>query len=99
MEDFNKLIRFEGDELSPESEVTFEQALTEISQIVEQMLMENPDLLFSYLYRLDVDEFKIKNALSPYSTEVPKLGLARLIIERQQQRIRTRKEYSRNNNS
>ena len=69
-------------------------ALSSMSNVVENMLSENPDLLFSYLYRLDVDENKIKIALNPLTPEAPHIGLARLIIDRQLQRIKTQQEYN-----
>lgn len=70
-------------------------ALNSMSKEVENMLAGNPDLLFSYLYRLDVDEDKIKKAISPFTEELPSIGLARLIIDRQLLRIKTQQEYSR----
>jgi len=79
---------FEKD--SPE----YMDALSAMSIEVERMLSENADLLFSYLYRLDVDEQKIKIAMNPMTPDAPHIGLARLIIDRQLQRIRTQQEYS-----
>ena len=70
------------------------EALDAMSVEVEIMLSQQPDLLFSYLYRLDVDEIKIKNALSPFAEEFPHKGLAKLIIDRQLLRIKTQQEYS-----
>ncbi len=78
----------------PDSAESYEDTVKGIAGIVENMLNENPDLLFSYLYRLDVDEAKIKFAMSPLAEAAPHIGLARLIIDRQLQRMRTRQEYS-----
>ncbi len=72
----------------------YADALEAMSIEVETMLSNNPDLLFSYLYRLDVDEHKIKLAMSPFTEEFPNIGLARLIIDRQLLRIKTQQEYS-----
>ena len=94
MDDFNSLMIINEDDFNIDNEVSFEQAVENISNTVDKMLNENPELLFSYLYRLDVDESKIKKALSPLSIEAPHRGLARLILKRQQQRIKTRLEYS-----
>lgn len=59
---------------------------------VEVMMREDIDLLLSSLYRLDIDELKIQKALR--STDIPVAeGLARLIIERQKEKIRTRRQY------
>jgi hypothetical protein len=50
-------------------------------------------LLLSSLYRFDVEEHKIQKALR--SAEIPPAqGIAMLILERQKERLRTRKEYS-----
>ena len=50
------------------------------------------DLLLSSLYRLDVEEYKIQEALR--SADMPPArGIAKLIIDRQKEKIRTRKEY------
>lgn len=96
MNDLNALTSRLSISFEPDSTDSFEQSLLGMSEVVDQMLSDNPDLLFSYLYRLDVDEGKIKNAMSPLNPEAPHTGLARLIIERQLQRIRTRREYASN---
>jgi len=60
---------------------------------VEELIRDNIDLLLSSLYRLDVEEYKIQEAL--HSAHVPAArGIAALIIERQKEKIRTRKTYS-----
>lgn len=58
---------------------------------VADLLDKNAELLFSYLYRLDVEEVKIKIALN--SGEPTDEALAKLIWERQKQRLATRKAY------
>ena len=60
---------------------------------VEYLLDKNPELLMSYLYRLDVLEVKINAVLSPLSVVPPIEGLARLILERQKERIATKEKY------
>ena len=60
---------------------------------VEEMMRDNLDLLLSSLYRLDVEEDKIQNALRSASIPAAE-GIASLIIERQKERMKTRKEYS-----
>lgn len=63
------------------------------TQRVEEMMREDLGLLLSTLYRLDVEEEKIQHALkSP--TVPPAEGIASLIIERQKERLLTRKKYS-----
>ena len=68
-----------------------ETLVTAMQQRVQELLQNQPDLLFSYLYRLDVLEHKIQSALS-HSENVSK-ALAELIIDRQIERIRTKQEY------
>jgi hypothetical protein len=56
------------------------------------MLKGDIDLLLSSLYRLDVEEHKIQRAL--HSPDVPAArGIAQLIIDRQKEKIMTRKKY------
>ncbi|HZV70204.1 MAG TPA: hypothetical protein VFG10_11700 [Saprospiraceae bacterium] len=60
---------------------------------VEELIRDNLDLLLSSLYRLDVEEYKIQNALR--SSTIPAArGIAMLIIDRQKEKIKTRKMYS-----
>ena len=66
--------------------------LEAIRNRVVDMLEKQPDLLFSYMYRLDVEEWRIKKALKE-SAETPDLTLSKLIWERQKQRLATRQAY------
>lgn len=83
---------------SPETpELDYETALENIASKVAEMLDENADLLFSYLYRLDVDERLIKHVMAG-SQHVPiHIGLAKLILDRQIQRVKTQKMYTSRN--
>lgn len=60
---------------------------------VEEMMRDDIDLLLSSLYRLDVEEDKIQEALHS-ATIPPARGIAILILDRQKQRLQTRKSYS-----
>ena len=64
-----------------------------IRERVEYLLENNSELLMSYLYRLDVLEVKINAVLSPNAVVAPIDGLARLILERQKERIATKQKY------
>ncbi len=71
-----------------------EQALLELfTKRVEDMMREDLNLLLSSLYRLDVDEDKIQDALKSASIPAAR-GIALLIIERQKEKIQTRKKFS-----
>ena len=68
------------------------EMLKHIADRVEQLLKGDPDLLMSYLYRLDVEEKKINHALETAITPAH-VTFANLIWERQKQRMETKKKY------
>lgn len=70
-----------------------EQLLELISEKVAWYLQNDPDLLMSYLYRLDVAEHKINSALSFQAAEEPNIGIGKLILERQKQRWSSKQKY------
>ncbi len=74
----------------PESEA---ELLEILSQQIEWMLNERTEFLFSLLYRHDVEEKKIVAALDPSAPEPPHIGLARLVLERQKERIETKRRF------
>jgi len=59
---------------------------------ISELLDENPDLLFSTLYRLDISERKINDVIYDKAFDAP-LGLAHLIIDRQREKLLTREKY------
>jgi len=69
-----------------------EHMLLLIENRVTELMTQNPDLLFSYLYRLDIQEAKIKQALLD-EQDAPNLALSKLILQRQKQRIASKKKY------
>lgn len=81
-----------------EDPIQEEELLSILAEKVELMLNRRLDFLLSLLYRLDVEEHKINLALSPLSIEPPHIALAKLILERQKQRIQTKKKYSSTDN-
>ena len=69
--------------LLPESEsILDEPALLELfTTRVEELMRDDLDLLLSSLYRLDVEEYKIQDALR--SADLPPArGIAKLIIDK-----------------
>ena len=66
--------------------------LSAIAERVSHLLVHEPDLLFSYMYRLDIDQDKIEQALIP-DYDPAELRLARLILDRQKQRMATKARY------
>lgn len=61
-----------------------------LTQRVAYMMDHEMDMLVSLMYRLDVAEHKIKIALM---NEHPAQAIARLFIERQKDRIKTKDQY------
>ena len=76
---------------SASAPATEAELLAVLADRIGQMLERQPDYLLSLLYRLDVLEPKINHALHPAAPEPPALGLARLVLERQQQRLHTKR--------
>ena len=69
-----------------------EEMIEIISVRVEQLLKADPDLLMSYMYRLDVLEKNIKAAIEHSLTPIH-ICFAQLIWDRQKERIATKKKY------
>ena len=73
-------------------ELSDKEMISHIADRVERLLKADPDLLMSYLYRLDVEEKRIKAAMHVSIAPVH-ITFAELIWERQKQRIETKKKY------
>ncbi len=67
------------------------EILAALARRVEDLLETQPEFLMSMLYRLDVEESKINQVLHPGAVEPPNIALAKLIWERQKQRVFTKK--------
>jgi len=60
---------------------------------ISYMLDHETDLLLSTLYRLDIDEHKIKEVLQNHIQIPVNEGLTELVLERQRQRYATKQSY------
>lgn len=72
-----------------------EQFISVIAERVAELMESNMELFFNHLYRMDVDERKIRKALS-LSTQTDEsvyITVAKLIYERQKLRIETKRQY------
>lgn len=79
-------------ELGDTAHAISEQELVLIlSEKIADMLERQPEQLMSLLYRLDVLEEKIRPVMRPDAPESANIGLARLVVERQKQRIMTKR--------
>ncbi len=70
---------------------TEEELVAAIKERVDELLSSDPDLLFSYLYRLDIPKPHIERALYHSQPIEPSLALAHVILERQKVRISTKR--------
>jgi hypothetical protein len=86
-------LNFEDDGSEVVNSDTFQRIRSELVNKIIELLNTNAEKLFAVLYRIDVAEDKVNdvfnNALPP---DVPDL-LADLIMERQTQKARSRREY------
>ena len=80
-------------ELNKEEQLNDQQLFDMIADHVAWLIEYRIDYLLSMLYRLDVKETDINMALSPGAPLPANIGLTRLILERQKQRIRTKQDY------
>ena len=65
--------------------------IAEIENRVQELLDKDPALLFSYMYRLDVEEQELKQILSTSSESGLATLLAKSIWERQKKRLQWKK--------
>ncbi len=78
---------------TPTEEELFQYLCDRIAWMIEH----NMEYLLSLLYRNDVEEHKIHFALSPHDPDPANVALAKLVMERQKQRIATKKKYGKQN--
>jgi len=75
-------------------DVTEVELLEFLEQFVQNLLDTNMEQLFYVLYRLDINEYKVHQALNPAAIELPHKTLAQLIFQREKQKAKTRIEYN-----
>lgn len=84
---------FEADhELGSEEE----ELTRQITHMVQHLLRTNLGQLLHILYRVDVEERKVKQAMQAASEEEVAANIARLIIERELLKAQIRFRYSQN---
>ena len=92
-----------NEELLPEYSENFleqqdleKQWIETIKQRVEELLEKDPGLLFSYLYRMDVEESIITQILKHESSENLSEAISREILKRQKDRLISKKNNPQN---
>lgn len=78
-------------ELSFPELVSRETIIAALTFRVDQLIAANPDQLFSMLYRLDISERKIKEAMATDHDVTKKIAV--LIYERQLEKIVSRRHF------
>jgi hypothetical protein len=75
---------------SEEKKITF---LKMIKERVDELMAHDIELLLSYLYRLDVAERDVRQALKNQNETPANESIAKLIYDRQLKRLETRKKF------
>lgn len=70
-----------------------EEQVNILVDAVNHLLLHDFDRLVAILYRVDVDELKLKQLLKERADEDAARIIVMLLIERQEQKIRTRQEF------
>jgi hypothetical protein len=79
----------EIDQESVDDEALFQILTDQIAYLIQHRF----EFLMSLMYRLDIEEMKIHQALAPDSPEPANVAIARLVIERQVKRMETKEKY------
>jgi hypothetical protein len=74
--------------------ISYPELHSQLSAYINSLIKDDFDKLITYLYRIDVNEQKLKALLQQNADEDAGNIIATLIIERQQQKIKTRQQYS-----
>lgn len=71
-----------------------EELIKKVAEKVEFHMENNMELFFNHLYRMDINELKVEKILyDPESEDSVYESLAKLIVERQFQRLETKRKY------
>ena len=84
---------FEMEAKQAEEELTEEELLRLLADRITWLIEYRMEYLLSLLYRLDVKEEKVHFALSPACPEPANVAIAKLVLERQKARVRTKQQY------
>ena len=80
--------------LSKEFEtLSHDELRKQLSSFIKNLLVNNPEKLAAMMYRHDVKEHLFQNALVLEDIEIQTLAIADLVIEREMQKVESRKVY------
>jgi hypothetical protein len=80
-------------DIEPTEKYSVEELTAMLSVYVNQLLQSNFEKLVSLLYRIDVSEKKLKQLLKDHPKEDAGNIIALLIIERQLEKIKSRRQF------
>lgn len=78
---------------------SYDEVKDQLAEYINQLINHDFDKLITYLYRIDVSEPKLKLLLHENQQEDAAHIIAALIIERQEQKIKTREFFSQQANN
>lgn len=84
-------------ELSIPDTVSEEDLVNALEQKIAELMNRNTEAFLQLMYRLDISEQKLQHAL--HGLEIPSLAVARLVVERQMQKIKSRKMFGKESGS
>jgi len=84
---------FAGEPTVSGEKITLEEVHRFLREKIALLFNRNPGMLMSILYRIDVSESKLKRAMAETGPELLPAVIADLVIERQLQKLRVRREY------
>lgn len=94
-----ELIRLLNKELAIElaDKASYNEIHAQLSAYINQLVKNDFEKLVTYLYRIDVNEQKLKQLLQQFPDEDAGNIIASLILERQEQKLKTRGLFSQRN--
>ncbi|MBL7702263.1 MAG: hypothetical protein JNM14_08430 [Ferruginibacter sp.] len=90
-----ELIKLLNEELTVDiaAQRSYAEIHDQLSAYLNELIKNDFDKLIAYLYRIDVNEQRLKSLLQHNPGEDAGNIIATLIIERQQQKIKTRQQF------
>lgn len=91
-----ELIRLLNKELAIDfaGDASYNEIQTHLANYINELIKHDFEKLITYLYRIDISEQKLKLLLKQYPAEDASNIIALLIMERQEQKIKTREQFS-----
>lgn len=96
-----ELVRLLNKELATDlaDTLSYTEIHAQLSERMNQLIKSDFEKLVSLLYRIDVSEKKLKSLLQQFPGEDAGNLIATLILERQEQKLKTRKLFSQRDNN